>query len=311
MTLPDCEADLGADLGTLQAYPTADGSFSLHSERFGEAFHNSAGARNEAIAKFAVPAELQRFRTRAELRILDVCVGLGYNSAAVLEALPSAAPELMWWGLELDRRPLELALAQPHFRSSWSASVLKILEQMRDRGGWHQDHSSGRLLWGDARSTMRQIADSQRFDLILLDAFSPQRCPELWSEEFLAGLAGRLAPGGRLLTYSRSAAVRASLRRHGLTLYSLRPAPGERPGWSSGTMAVRPGPPIPEAGPGWRALSAMEEEHLHTRAAVPFRDPSSADDSAAILQRRSLEQASCNLEATNAWQRRWRQDATG
>ncbi len=50
MTLPDCEADLGADLGTLQAYPTADGSFSLHSERFGEAFHNSAGALIEAIA---------------------------------------------------------------------------------------------------------------------------------------------------------------------------------------------------------------------------------------------------------------------
>ena len=306
MTLPDC----GPDLGALHAYPTADGSFSLQSERFGEAFHNSAGARNEAIAKFAVPAQLERFRNGTPLRVLDVCVGLGYNSAAVLEALPSPAPELMWWGLELDRRPLELALAQPEFRSSWSPSVLQILEQMRDHGVWHHNRSSGELLWGDARRMLQEIPGDQRFDLILQDAFSPQRCPELWTEEFLADLAGRLAAGGRLLTYSRSAAVRASLRRNGLTLLSLLPAPGERPGWSSGTMAVRPGPPIPVAGPGWRALLAMEEEHLHTRAAVPFRDPSSADDSAVILRRRSLEQASCNLEATNAWQRRWRQDAT-
>jgi len=36
--------DSAADADGLRAYPTADGSFSLESERFGEAFHNSAGA---------------------------------------------------------------------------------------------------------------------------------------------------------------------------------------------------------------------------------------------------------------------------
>ena len=305
--MPDC----AADLGELHAYPTADGSFSLQSDRFGEAFHNSAGARNEAEAKFAVPAQLERFQEGTPLRVLDVCVGLGYNSAVVLEALPTPPPALDWWGLELDHRPLDLALARQEFRSSWSASVLQVLEQIRDHSRWHHGCCRGRLLWGDARSMLRQIPDGQSFDLILQDAFSPQRCPELWSEEFLAALAGRLAPGGRLLTYSRSAAVRASLRRNGLMLFSLLPAPGERPGWSSGTMAVRPGAPIPDGGPGWRALSLMEEEHLHTRAAVPFRDPSGTDDSAAILRRRSMEQDGCSLEPTNAWQRRWRQDSTG
>ena len=305
--MPDC----AADLGELHAYPTADGSFSLQSDRFGEAFHNSAGARNEAQAKFALPAQLERFRDGTPLRVLDVCVGLGYNSAVVLEALPTPPPELEWWGLELDHRPLDLALARQDFRSSWSASVLQVLEQIRDHGSWRQGGCNGRLLLGDARTMLGQIPGRQSFDLILQDAFSPQRCPELWSEEFLAGLARRLAAGGRLLTYSRSAAVRASLRRNGLMLFSLLPAPGERPGWSSGTMAVRRGASIPDGGPGWRALSLMEEEHLHTRAAVPFRDPSGTDDSAAILRRRSMEQDGCSLEPTNAWQRRWRQDSTG
>lgn len=90
MTLPDC----ASDLGPLHAYPTADGSFSLQSERFGEAFHNSAGARNEAVAKFAVPAQLERFGNGTPLRVLDVCVGLGYNSSCVLTAVgitPAAA----------------------------------------------------------------------------------------------------------------------------------------------------------------------------------------------------------------------------
>ena len=144
---------------------------------------------------------------------------------------------------------------------------------------------------------------------MLLDAFSPQRCPELWSEEFLGALAHRLAPQGRLLTYSRSAAVRASLKRAGLRLFSLLPAPGERAGWSSGTLATPPDSACPQDGPGWRPLSAMEWEHLKTRAAVPFRDPQGNATADAILQRRREEQQHCGYEPTNAWQRRWRRDS--
>ena len=118
-----------------------------------------------------------------------------------------------------------------------------------------------------------------------------------------------MAPGGRLLTYSRSAAVRASLQRAGLQLYSLLPAPGERVGWSSGTMAVQPGGSCTAEGPGWRPFSPMEKEHLFTRAAVPFRDPDGEASSSEILEKRVLEQQACGLEPTNAWQRRWRGDA--
>jgi hypothetical protein len=208
--------------------------------------------------------------------------------------------------LELDRRPLDLALKRSDFQKLWTPTVLDRLEALRDRDGWSSTDGTGTMLWGDARQTLDRIPPERRFDLILLDAFSPGRCPELWSEEFLHALAARLTPGGRLLTYSRAAAIRASLRRAGLDLFSLLPAPGERPGWSSGTLAVQGGTkPIPDNGPGWRPFSQMEEEHLQTRAAIPFRDPGGSDSSNTILQRRSEEQQRCSLEATNAWQRRW------
>ena len=293
------------DLGRLDVYPTADGSFSLHSCHFGEAFHNSAGALNEARAKFVEPAELNRFKPNQSVAVLDVCFGLGYNSAAVLDALPEQVP-LGWWGLELDRRPLELALNQPVFRRMWSTAVLKRLQAIHTTGAWSTTSSTGQMLWGDARSTLITIAPEQRFDLILQDAFSPQRCPELWSDEFLGCLARRLKPGGRLLTYSRSAAVRASLKRAGLELFSLLAAPGEREGWSSGTMAVRPGDHVcTNHGPGWRPFSTMELEHLSTRAAIPFRDASGTSTSIEILKQRTLEQSRCDMEPTNVWQRRW------
>jgi hypothetical protein len=308
--LRDCTTDSGhsTDLGELQAFPTADGSFSLHSVHFGEAFHNSAGALNEARAKFVEPAELDRFVGGEPLRILDVCVGLGYNTAAVLGSLPTPAPAVRWWGLELDRRPLELALSQPRFQALWSKDVLHKLAAIRDQGGWSTPGDEGKQLWGDAREMLSTIPEAVRFDLILHDAFSPQRCPELWSEEFLGALAQRLAPGGRLLTYSRAAAIRGSLKRAGLTLRSLPPAPGERTGWSSGTVAFKQD----KSAVGCRRLSAMEQEHLLTRAAVPFRDPDQRDLAAVILERRRREQLHCGLEATNSWQRRWRgADANG
>ena len=309
MNLESVSASEVRSLGPLEIYPTADGSFSLHSEHFGEAFHNSAGALNEARAKFVQPAELQRFSDGSGLRILDVCLGLGYNTAAVLEAIPAAGPAVQWWGLELDRRPLEQALEQASFQCLWSAPVLARLEAVRDHGGWHDPSSQGIQLWGDARAMLQEIPEPVRFDLVLLDAFSPQRCPELWSEEFLGALARRLAPQGRLLTYSRSAAVRASLKRAGLSLYSLLPAPGERVGWSSGTLATPVDSGCPPNGPGWRSLSAMEWEHLQTRAAVPFRDPQGNATAEVILERRRLEQEQCGYEATNAWQRRWHRDS--
>lgn len=312
MTLHASAAEEGGDrphpLGDLKPLGTADGSLSLHSSHFDEAFHSSAGALAEATAKFVAPAQWQRFHSDERLRVLDVCVGLGYNTAALMEAMGQAnAPQLQWWGLELDPRPLHFALQNPAFVQLWSAPVRQRLEAIRDQGSWHEEGSSGQMLWGDARAQLHQLSQEPKVDLVLMDAFSPRSCPQLWSEEFLHGLAQQLAPGGRLLTYSRAAAVRGSLRRAGLELRSLLPAPGQRKEWSSGTLASRPDPnqPLGEHGPGWQPLSPMEEDHLLTRAAVPYRDPRGQDSALEIQQRRQQEQQHCGLTSTSSWQRRW------
>ena len=51
---------------------------------FSEAFHNLLSL-NEAQAKFVRPAISGQ--TNHTLRVLDVCFGLGYNSAALWESL--------------------------------------------------------------------------------------------------------------------------------------------------------------------------------------------------------------------------------
>lgn len=286
----------------LEPRRTADGSFSLFSSEFGEGFHSGLGALEEARNKFVAPAGLDRFPAGTTLQVLDVCVGTGCNTGALLEACHARGFNLSWWGLELDREPLQLALADQGFCNQWQPGIPQRLEQLS---------RSERMLWGDARQRLPELVHHQRgkLDLVLMDAFSPSRCPQLWSLEFLSALAALLQPNGRLLTYCSAAAIRHALRLAGLQLASIAGPSGlakQESDWSGGTVAS----PSPLEGDAQlRPLSQMEEEHLLTNAAQPYRDPSGCAERAAILRDRqraqATEMASGRVEGTGAWRRRW------
>ncbi|MEB3266296.1 MAG: MnmC family methyltransferase [Cyanobacteriota bacterium] len=302
MTCSACGADR---LAPLRPRRTADGSFSLWSEGVQEGFHCAAGAMAEAQATFIRPAGLERLACGTGLRVVEVAVGTGTNTAALIEVASDQALALEWWGLELDPRPLDLALADARFRGQWRPGTTAALEQVMATG----------LLLGDARRRLRDLAPlAGRVDLVLLDAFSPRRCPQLWSVEFLTGLAHLLAPQGRLLTYSAAAAVRRGLQLAGLQIASIRPSaaialPSGGPArWSGGTAASPT--PLPPDGP-LAPLSPQEQDHLTTAAAEPYRDPSGEADAATIEEARRRAQAASGAASTSAWRRRWRLDHGG
>ena len=211
--------------GSLAIEPTADGSITFRSERFGEAFHSRQGAWQEAQSKFVEPTHLRPIATdRPIVRVLDVCYGLGYNTAAALTTIWAANPHcaIEWVGLELDPVPAQAALDYllAAMRSAGQALALDrstitaiegILTALATTGvarspanGAVTGQFTGHLHWGDARQTLPPIvAAGFRADAIFLDPFSPHRCPQLWTAEFL-GLLGRcLAPTGRVATYSK------------------------------------------------------------------------------------------------------------
>jgi len=288
--------------GGLLPFRTEDGSFSLFSPAVGEGFHSGRGALAEARSKFVAPAALERWARGQRLRVVDVAMGTGSNSAALLEAVDAAGLELDWWGLELDRTPLRLALADAGYRAQWQPAALGRLQALC---------AGPQMLWGDARQRLPELIKARRgqVDLVLMDPFSPSRCPELWSVEFLAGLAALLAPRGRLLTYCSAAAVRQGLLLAGLELAAIAAPSGlrmQRSDWSGGT-AASPGPLTGD--PRLRPLGPMELEHLRTCAAEPYRDPSGQGTRTAILQERQRRQrqqlAAGAVESTGSWRCRW------
>ena len=71
---------------------TQDGSFTLFSTEFNEAFHSHYGAKQESLLKFAVPTRLPILAETGFVRLLDVCYGLGYNTAAALQTIWQVNP---------------------------------------------------------------------------------------------------------------------------------------------------------------------------------------------------------------------------
>ena len=273
-----------------------DGSFSLWSEHYGQAFHSARGAIQEAKETFLTPAGLERFAAGSTLRVLELCVGTGTNTAVLLEACERRQLQLQWWGLELDPQPLQLAFADQGFCEQWAPNTLEALKER-----------TASIHWGDARQTLQALQQplAERCDLVIHDAFSPGVCPQLWSLEFLELVCHCLAPQGRLTTYCSAAAVRHSLQECGLHLAGLRPPAGSAcHQWSGGTVASPTGLPLGEP---LLAFSEMEQEHLQTQAAVPYRDPTGHASADEIQEQRRQRQQSSGRLSTSAWRRRWQQ----
>ena len=286
---------------------TTDGSLSLYSMRFEEGFHSAEGAFNESIKKYLLPAQLDQFSPKEKVFILDVCMGMGYNSGCIIEELFKNNNQIEWHGLELDQRPLELGLNEKIFRELWSIRILNFFNSLKSIGKWIEGNNKGTIHWGDARQKILEIKDSLQFDLILLDPFSPQKCPELWTEQFISLLSKKLSINGRLITYSSASSVRASLRKAGLKIYSISPIIDRDRKWSSGTVAVKT--PFNNKkllkSYQFRDLSLMELEHLKTRSSIPYRDPTGKAKSREIISIREIEQSKSQLIKTSSWRKRW------
>ena len=263
------------------------------------------GALEETKLKFTVPSDLQRFQGKS-LNVLDICFGLGYNSASLLDELIKQKSYLNLFALEIDKKPLEYSLRNKSFLKLWTPKVKTIFGSLYRKNYFEDQFFKCSVLWGDAREKINFIPSSIKFDLIYLDGFSPQKCPQVWTIEFLSKVTEKLNSQGYLITYSSSAAVRKTLRNLGLEIFKIKPSFNKKTFWSQGTVAI-PKFDKNKLKPNFNfeKLSIMEEEHLLTKASIPYRDKDLKSSKEDIINERLNEQFLSNLVSTNEWRKKW------
>ncbi|BAQ66439.1 tRNA (5-methylaminomethyl-2-thiouridine)(34)-methyltransferase MnmD [Geminocystis sp. NIES-3709] len=276
---------------------TADGSETFYSSQFGETFHTKYGAKTEAEITYIQGCQIaEKINQKNSIKILDVCYGLGYNTAAALDYIiklnSQCSIEII--ALELDETVPYQAIKN-NLLHHWSSDIIKILTQLLAEKKVNLPLIKMRLLIGDARQTIQTlVAENFQADAIFLDPFSPPKCPQLWTVEFLSLVSKSLNQNGIIATYSCSAGVRKAFQLAGFTIGNNLSV-GRR---SPGTIATKGLQPL-------SPLTQMELEHLQTRAAIPFRDYTFQDTAEMIISRREKEQSISILEPTSQWKKRW------
>jgi len=285
--------------GKFTPQPTEDGSYTFFSEEFQETFHSSFGAKQEAEVRYIEPCLIKQLaQQQSTLRILDICYGLGYNSAAALDAIWSVNPQcrIELIALEITADVPQQAI-QHQLLEQWQYNIPQLLEELAHKSKVNREILQAKLILGDARQTIQQlILANWQANAIFLDPFSPPKCPQLWTVEFINLVAQCLLPNGRLATYSCAAAVRTALLRAGLNIGCITGAGRKSPG----TIASFEYKNIP-------TLSKREQEHLQTRAAIPYRDRNLQDSREQIISNRQQEQQTSDLGSTSQWRKRWGQ----
>jgi len=204
---------------------TPDGSRTAWSARFGEAYGSRHGAAAQARHVFV---EGSGTHLSAAPRVLEVGFGLGVNFRATLADVARRQVPLAYLAYEFDPAPAEIlhAVAEGGEGSehpAWAALL----------AGWGQaepltvqgEHVSLTVHFEDVRAACLPTGWATA---LYLDGFSPAHNPDVWKPELAARLAGALAPGGILATYSAAGHVRRALASAGLRVEKRPGPPGKR-----------------------------------------------------------------------------------
>lgn len=284
-------------INTFEIQKTDDGSITFISSEFGESFHTKYGAKNEAEITYVQGCQLlEKAKNQPSFKILDICYGLGYNTAQALSCIWSINPncQIQIMALELDER-VPLQAIDNQLLNSWQPLIIDLLTKLATKKTISRQNLQAELLIEDARISIQKLAALNfQADAIFLDPFSPPKCPQLWTVEFLNLVAKCLNKTGIIATYSCSASIRYALQLAQLNIGQNKSI-GRR---SPGTLASFSSKYIVP-------LSLIEIEHLKTRAAIPYRDPNLHDSTEIIKERREKEQAESQLEPTTKWKKRW------
>jgi tRNA U34 5-methylaminomethyl-2-thiouridine-forming methyltransferase MnmC len=200
---------------------TQDGSCTLFDDELNETYHSTNGARTESEHVF-IQAGLEQCSEKVD--ILEVGLGTGLNA---------------WLTAQDTRRKITYTALEPYPQPE------DIIREYGSMNGMYLDNDLYRMIHSSAWDRRVELTESfsilklcrtlemyepgeDRFDLIYMDAFSPEVQPELWEESIFEKLYGCLREGGILVTYCAKGVVKRRMRGVGFRVEGLSGPPGKR-----------------------------------------------------------------------------------
>lgn len=142
----------------------------------------------------------------------------------------------------------------------------------------------------DARRAVKK--DDNKYNYIFLDAFTPVKCPCLWTVDFFTLLYDHLEDDGMILTYSNSALVRNAFINAGFYVGKIY---SESANKFTGTVAVKNKDLIKYE------LSEYDLGLMKTKAGIFYRDANLTLDNEAIIDAHKIEVENSDLISSSKY----------
>ena len=189
---------------------TNDGTITLKNEKFNECYHSSEGAVTETLYKHIYPAF--KVVKKDEIKILDICFGLGYNTFLAILNRPKNS-KLKIYSPEFDEK---LVRSLKNFKYPKEFEKIKnIINSVAESFYYKDENVEIEVFIGDAREYVKKL---NNVDIVFQDAFSPKVNTELWTIEYFTDIE-KLNPK-IITTYSVATPVRYALYKLGYNLYT-------------------------------------------------------------------------------------------
>lgn len=203
---------------------TNDGSHSIFNTKVNESYHSKHGAIVEAEHVFIKNG----FSTvnEAKLNILEVGFGTGLNTLLTYQKAVQKS-------IEVNYHTIELHPIDKRYYNKLNFADLIGMEQDRllklHNCKWEKEIQLNSYFTLIKNHTALETYNTDvKFDIIYFDAFSPEKQPEIWSEEIFKKMYKFLKENGFLITYCAKGMVKRTMKSVGFEIVVLDGPPGKR-----------------------------------------------------------------------------------
>ena len=203
---------------------TADGSHTLYIPEIEEHYHSVNGAMQESMHVF-INAGLRQMPS-SKVTILEIGFGTGLN--AYLTSLYAHENNMEVSYTAFERYPVNTDIInQLNYSSKNTPLFNKIHEANWNEYVFIESFFTLKKILSDF-TDFDHLKEKESFDLIYYDAFSPEKQPEMWTQNIFDYLFNHTNNEGILVTYCAKGIIRRMLQAAGFVVERIPGPPGKR-----------------------------------------------------------------------------------
>lgn len=205
---------------------TTDGSHTLYVPEIDESYHSTHGAIQESMHIFLNTA--LKCSKNKQIKLLEVGFGTGLNAFLTAIEAENSGKKIQYTTLEKFPVSAEITSKLNYSQQATQQQLVSVFDKIH-QASWEKE-----VQITDNFSILKLNCDfeayqpNSTFDVVYFDAFSPEKQPEMWTEEQFIKIYNACNVGAILTTYCAKGIVRRALQTAGFKVERLPGPPGKR-----------------------------------------------------------------------------------